>query len=128
MDNTPQPPESIPQPSANEVNTTPSSDDKIWIIFCHLSLILGIGFLLPLVVFLVKKDEYPAVAEQAREALNFHISVYLYLFISFLLCFILIGIPLLFIVGIGSAVLSIVATIKVSEGKPYRYPLTIRLV
>ncbi len=120
--------ENFPPPPPDEITTPASSDDKIWIIFCHLSLLLGIGFLLPLVVYLVKKDDSPTVAEQAREALNFHISIYLYLFISFLLCFILIGIPLLFLVGIGSAVLAIVAAIKVSEGKPYRYPLTLRLI
>lgn len=128
MDHTPRPSDSISPHPGDKISVTPSSDDKIWIIFCHLSLLLGIGFLLPLVVYLVKKDDSPAVAGQAREALNFHISVYLYLFVSFLLCFILIGIPLLFLVGTGSAVLAIVAAIKVSEGKSYRYPLTIRLV
>ncbi|MEO7933506.1 MAG: DUF4870 domain-containing protein [Chthoniobacterales bacterium] len=104
------------------------SDDKIWIILCHLSLIIGVGFILPLIVYFVKKQDSPLTAEHAREALNFHISVYLYAFVSFLLCFIFIGVPLLFILGIGSVICSIVACIKASDGQFYRYPLTLRFV
>lgn len=115
------------------METTPpvivkSSDDKIWIILCHLSLLIGIGFLLPLVVYLVKKQDAPSTAEHAKEALNFHISVYIYGFVSVLLCFIFIGIPLLFALMIGSIIFSIIAAIKASDGQFYRYPLTIRLI
>lgn len=104
------------------------SNDRIWIIFCHLSLLLGIGFILPLIVYLVKKQDSPVVAENAREALNFHISVYLYGIVAFVLCFVLIGFVLLPVVVIWGLVYSIIATLSASEGKFYRYPLTIRLV
>ncbi|MEO5913460.1 MAG: DUF4870 domain-containing protein [Luteolibacter sp.] len=67
-------------------------------------------------------------AEHAKEALNFHLSVYLYGIISFFLCFILIGIPMLIILGLASVVFAIVACIKASDGLFYRYPLTIRLI
>ncbi len=103
-------------------------DDKLWIILCHLSLLLGVGFLLPLVIYLVNKQESNLVARHAKEALNFHISVYIYGLISVPLCFVLIGFPLLFAVAIGSIVCSILAAIKASEGQFYKYPLTIRLV
>lgn len=105
-----------------------SSDDKIWIILCHLSLLLGFGFLLPLIVYFVKKQDAPLTAEHAKEALNFHITVYLYGFVALLLCLVLIGIILLPAVAIASVVLAIVACIKASEGGFYRYPMTIRLV
>jgi len=108
--------------------TTISSDDRIWIIFCHLSLVLGVGFLLPLIVYLVKRQDAPATAEHAREALNFHISIYLYAFVSVLLCTIFIGFLLLPIVIIGSFVCAIIASVKASRGEFYRYPLTLRLV
>lgn len=108
--------------------TPMSSDDKLWAILCHLSLLLGVGFLFPLVVYLVKRQDSPIAAEHAKEALNFHISVYLYGIASLLLCFVLIGFPLLIAVGIGSVVCAIIACIKASEGQLYRYPLTIRLV
>ena len=105
-----------------------NSDDKLWAILCHLSLLLGVGFLFPLVVYLVKRQDSPIAAEHAKEALNFHISVYIYGIASVLLCFVLIGIPLLIAVIVGSLVCAIIACIKASEGQLYRYPLTIRLV
>ena len=97
-------------------------------IFSHLSLLFGVGFLLPLIVYLVKKQDSPVAAEHAREALNFHISVYLYGIVSVLLFVVLIGIPLLIGIGIGALVCSILASVAASEGRLYRYPLTIRLV
>ena len=97
-------------------------------IFSHLSLLFGVGFLLPLIVYLVKKQDSPVAAEHAREALNFHISVYLYGIVAAVLCLFLIGIPILIGIGIGSLVCSILASVAASEGRLYRYPLTIRLV
>ena len=113
----------LPQPP-----TTSTSDDKLWIMLCHLSLIIGVGFILPLIVYFVKKQDSPLTADHAREALNFHISVYLYAFVSFLLCFVFIGILLLPVVAIGSVVCAIIACVKASNGEFYRYPLTLRLV
>ena len=105
-----------------------SSDDKLWIILCHLSLLLGVGFLLPLIVYFVKKQDSPITAEHAKEALNFHITIIIYGIISGILCLLLIGIPMLIILGVGSVVCAIIACVKASDGLFYRYPLTIRLV
>jgi uncharacterized Tic20 family protein len=107
---------------------TTTSDDKIWIILCHLSLLLGIGFIFPLIIYFVKKQDAPLTADHAKEALNFHISVYIYGFISFLLCFVFIGMLLLPIVALFSIIFAIIAVIKAVDGQFYRYPLTIRLV
>lgn len=108
--------------------TTGTSDDKLWAIFCHASLLLGVGFVLPLIVYCIKKQDSPVTAAHAKEALNFHISVFIYAIISWLLCFVLIGIPLLIAVSIGSLVFAIIACVKTSDGQLYRYPLTIRLI
>jgi len=108
--------------------TNPNSDDKIWIILCHLSLLLGIGFILPLIVYFVKKDDAPLTAAHAKEALNFHLSIYIYGLISFFLCFVIIGFVLLPIVAVMAIVCAIIACMKASEGGFYRYPLTIRLI
>jgi len=102
--------------------------DKIWSMLCHLSALLGVGFVLPLVVYLAMRHESEYVATNAREALNFHISVLLYSLCCIPLVFVLIGIPLLFVIAIGALVLAIIATIKASDGRCYRYPLTLRLV
>jgi uncharacterized Tic20 family protein len=111
-----------------DASLTLKGNDKIWSMFCHLSALLGVGFVLPLVVYLAMRHESEYVAANAREALNFHISVLIYSLCCIPLVFILIGIPMLIVLGLGSLVLAIIATIKASDGRCYRYPLTLRLV
>ena len=108
--------------------STPSGSDKIWSMLSHLSFFLGVGFLLPLVVYLAMRRESAYAAENAREALNFHISVILYALCCIPLTFILIGVPLLIAIGIATLVLAIIAAVKAANGECYRYPLTLRLV
>ena len=112
----------------NEVASVPNGTEKIWSMLSHLSALLGVGFVLPLVVYLAMRNESQYVAVNAREALNFHLSVLIYALCCVPLAFILIGIPLLIVLGLGSLVLAIIATIKASDGECYRYPLTLRLV
>jgi len=107
---------------------TPKGSDKIWSMLSHLSALLGVGFVLPLVVYLAMRKESEYVATNAREALNFHISLLIYSLCCLPLVFILIGIPLLIVLGLGGLVLAIIAAIKASNGLCYRYPLTLRLV
>ena len=107
---------------------TPSGNDRIWGVLSHLSSLLGVGFILPLVVYLAMRKESAYVAQNAREALNFHISVLIYAVCCIPLVFILIGIPLLIALGIASFILGIIAAVKASDGECYRYPLTLRLV
>ena len=106
----------------------PSGNDKIWSILSHLSGLLGVGFILPLVVYLAMRKESAYVAENAREALNFHISVLIYGICCIPLVFVVIGIPLLIVLAIGSLIFGIIAAVKASDGQCYRYPLTLRLV
>jgi uncharacterized Tic20 family protein len=106
----------------------PSGSDKLWCVLSHLSFFLGVGFLLPLVVYLVMRKESEYVAENAREALNFHISVIIYALCCIPLAFIVIGIPILVVIGICTLVFAILAAVKASDGGCYRYPLTLRLV
>jgi len=106
----------------------PKGNDKIWSMLSHLSALLGVGFVLPLVVYLAMRNESEYVAANAREALNFHISVLIYGLCCIPLVFILIGLPLLIVLGLGSLVLALIATFKATNGLCYRYPLTLRLV
>jgi hypothetical protein len=123
------PPPITPLPPATPPALSARGNDKIWSMFCHLSVFLGIGILLvPLVIYLAMKDESEYVAANAREALNFHISVMIYGVCCILLCLVFIGIPLLIILGLSMYILAIVATIKASDGGCYRYPLTLRLI
>jgi|ERR1022692_1810587 uncharacterized Tic20 family protein len=102
--------------------------DKIWSMLSHLSVFLGVGFIMPLVIYLAMKNESEYVALNAREALNFHISILIYCLCCAPLVFILIGIPLLIGIATASIVLAIIAAIEASDGGCYHYPLTLRLV
>lgn len=105
-----------------------SGTERIWIVLSHLSWLIGVPFLLPLVVYLVMRHESPVVAANAREALNFHLSLSIYTLCCVPLALILIGVPLLIVVGFGGLILSIVAAVKGSDGIIYRYPACLRLI
>ena len=111
-----------------EIPGTYTQGDKALAILCHVSLFLGVGFLLPLIILLVKKDESPWLGAQAREVLNFHISLVIYGIVCAILFLVLIGVPLLFALGLFAAICSIIGAIRASEGVLYHYPLTFRLV
>ena len=108
-----------------------SSNDRLWSVLCHLSYFFGfalISFLFPMTVYLVMRTDSPYVTHHAREALNFHLSLLLYIVCCVPLCFIVVGIPLLAAVAITGIVCSIVAAVKASKGTYYQYPITIRFV
>lgn len=109
------------------VETSPTKDECNLAMLAHL---LGIfsGFVGPLVIWLIKRDESAYIADQSREALNFQITVAIALFASIVLKIVLIGIVLVPIVFIVNFVLSIIAAVDASKGKAYRYPFALRLV
>jgi hypothetical protein len=115
-------------PSSPVAVAPANSSDKALIILSHLSAIIGVGLILPFIVWLVKKNESDLVSAHAVEALNFHLSLLIYVICAIPLCAVLIGIPVLIALGIGSVVLAIIAAVKASDGGFYRYPLTIRMV
>lgn len=102
-------------------------EEKMWAIAAHLGPLL-LGFVAPLVVWLVFKDRSAYVNRQAKEALNFQISVLIYLMVSFVLMIVLIGFLLMFAVGIAALVFMVIAAVKTANFEDYRYPLTIRFV
>lgn len=110
-----------------ESDYQPTSDEKTMAILSHI-LTLVCGFLAPLIIYLIKKDESPYVRKHAVESLNFQISVVIYGIGAAILVFLIIGIFLLIALGILAVILAIIATVKASEGKFYQYPFTIRLI
>lgn len=112
--------------------------------FAHLSALAGglltsaIGgwgfFLGPLVIWLMKKDTMPFVADQAKESLNFNITVSAIFLILLILSFVTLGIgliitlPIMLIVGIAALVFIIIAAMKANEGIAYRYPFAVRII
>ena len=107
---------------------------RLWSVFCHASALLGVflhfpGHVLgPLIVWLAKRDESPELDAHGKEAVNFQLSMLLYTVISGVFCLVLIGFVFLAILWVLNAVFVIIASIKASDGKFYRYPMTIRFI
>ncbi|MFC5050002.1 DUF4870 domain-containing protein [Rubritalea spongiae] len=121
----------IPQP---EVPQTLTTEQKNWAMFAHLSTFLGwIGIPLaniiaPLIIWQVKKDTMPFTSDQAKEALNFQITLSIAALICAALTLIFIGIIGLVALYIIQILFTIIAAIKANDGVAYRYPMTIRLI
>jgi uncharacterized Tic20 family protein len=111
----------------------PDQNARNWGMLAHLLTLLGyvIGFghfIPPLVIYLTKKDEHEFIADQARESLNFQISIFILTLLCLPLVCILIGIPLLIALFFYHLIATIVASVRASEGKRFRYPITFRLI
>ncbi len=106
-----------------------SQDDKTMAMIGHISGIVA-GFIGPLVIWLINKDkaEKGWLNEQAKEALNFQITVLLAWIVAVMLSFLLIGFLLYPVILIGNIILCILAGLKANEGVDYRYPFALRLV
>jgi len=111
-----------------------ASDVRIWNVLCHATALAGFfvpwaGHILgPLIIWLAKRGDSPEIDSHGKESLNFQISMLIYNVIAGILCLVLIGFVILGILHILNLVLVIVASIQASDGKFYRYPLTIRLI
>ena len=122
-----------------------SSDERNWAMAAHLCgllwllggpglIFLPFGCLVlftilgPLIIWRTKGQTMPFVAEQAKESLNFQITVFLLGLVFALLALVLVGFVLLWLLGVANLVLVIIAAIQTSSGKPYRYPFCLRLV
>lgn len=121
-------------PNAPQTPNSPATltaEDKQWGMLAHLSALSG--FLIPfgniggpLLVWLLKKDGSKFVDDQGKESLNFQISMTIYAIAAGLSVLLFIGFLLLPLVLLMWLILTIVASVRASNGEPYRYPATIR--
>lgn len=112
---------------------TPTSDQatRQWATFIHLSLLAGFlvpgaGFILPIVLWQVKKDELPGIDAHGKVVANWLVSALIYGIVSSLLMFVLIGFPLLGLLALLAVVFPIIGAIRANEGVLWPYPLSIR--
>jgi hypothetical protein len=135
----PQGPPSVPPViEPGQTDREMSRDARMWAMICHLAgfafllpVVPGIGSVIgPLIAWLIKKDQYPFVDEQGKEAVNFQITMLIYGIVAALSMLICIGVVLLPAVAIVDIVLIIIAAIKANDGYHYRYPypLIIRFI
>ncbi len=121
-----------PSPPSKEID----KDARMWAMFCHLGglamfipILPVIGNVIaPLIIWQIKKDDYPFVDEQGKEAVNFQISMLIYGLVSAILIVACIGAVLLPAVVIVDVVFLLIAAVKANDGHHYRYPLTIRFI
>ena len=129
-----QPPQHQTPPGSNE------SQARTWNMLCHLSALAGFiipfgNILGPLIVWQIKKNEFPSVNVHGKAALNFQITVVIAVFVgafaATILSFIHIGFllfPLVFLIGLAGLILAIIAGIKANNGEDYKYPFSFDLV
>lgn len=111
------------------------AEERTWGMLAHIAAFAGLvvpfgSVIAPLVIYLVRKDTHPFVADQARESLNFQITS---LIIGVALGIVGIvtlgfGFVLLPVAGIAWLVFVIIAAVAANDGKRYRYPVCFRLV
>jgi uncharacterized Tic20 family protein len=102
-------------------------------LFLHLSqlanvILFPIGIIIPIVIWQTQKDKIPALDAHGKMVANFMISMTIYLFVTFILMFVLIGLLLLPIVGLIGIIFPIIGGIKANNGELWEYPLTIKFL
>jgi len=120
-------PPAVPDETPSRPEDVPS-DSRGWAVAAHLLPFISLAIIGPLFVWLIKRDEDEYVEDQAREALNFQLSLLIYGIVSAILIIVIIGILLLVAVAIFGLVWSIIAAVNAANGVRYRYPLTMRMV
>ncbi|MGW7686214.1 DUF4870 domain-containing protein [Kribbella sp. NPDC054772] len=115
-----------------------ASEERTWAMVAHVGVFvaawIAMGFLCPLIIWLVLRGRSEFVRRHAVESLNFQISLLIYTAIAVVLIVITLGlgvlivVPLIVIGAVAAVVFIILATVAASHGSEYRYPLTLRLV
>jgi uncharacterized protein len=130
MSQVPPPPGQVPPPPGQS-QLTPDQE-RLWGMLAHLlsfvAAYLFLGFVAPLIVLLIFGQRSPFVRANAVESLNFNLTWLLYGIVGVILAFLLIGIPILIVLGIAYLVLVVIASVRANNGEVYRYPATIRFI
>ena len=135
------PPIQIPPPAQpTPASGSPGSQARTWNMLCHLSALSGFvipfgNILGPLLVWQIKKNEFPSVNVHGKAALNFQITVTIAAFAgviaALVLSFFCIGhllFPLVMLIGLAGLIFAIIAGIKANNGEDYKYPYSFELV
>lgn len=107
----------------------PTQEEKIWGAVSHISYLAGLPVIVPLIIFLWKREQSAFVASQAKQAVGLHIATIIACAIALGFSFATFGlglalaVPSLMVLSVIAFILSVVAVIKVSQGESYHYPL-----
>jgi len=116
-----------------EENKVLSETERNWAMLCHLSAFAGFffpfgGIIGPLICWLSRKEESYWVNLNGKNALNFQLSVMLYIVLAVPLIFIIIGIPIIIMLVTLKIICIIIASVKAAKGELFRYPLSIPFI
>lgn len=108
-------------------------EERNWAMLCHLSALAGFvipfgNIVGPLIFWAMKKDYSPLVDREGKKALNFQISMSIYILISVFLVFLFVGILFLFVLGLVNLILIVYATVKTINEEDFQYPLSIQFL
>jgi len=134
------PPVNPPPTSPAPPPSSPESQARMWNMLCHLSALAGFvipfgNILGPLIVWQIKKNEFPSVEVHGKAALNFQITVAIAalagIVVAVVLSFFCVGyflFPLVMLIGLAGLVFAVIAGIKANNGEDYKYPWSLELV
>lgn len=103
------------------------ADEKLWATLIHAGGIV-LGFVAPLVGYLVLKDRSAFVRDNAKGALNFQILIAIAYVAGIILSVVVVGLLVVIAAGIVSLVFSIMGAIAANRGEVYKYPLTVNFI
>jgi uncharacterized Tic20 family protein len=121
-------PPTFSQQMGQSVNSLTSDVTNLTLLMHLGQLIPGPGWLVPLILWLIKKDESPEVDAHGKVILNWILSSIVYGFACFLLCFVVVGVFLAPILGILMVVFPIIGGLKAKDGELWPYPLSIQFL
>jgi uncharacterized Tic20 family protein len=121
--------------SKNQINPINPDEQQArqWAMFLHLSQLAGyiiplVGLIAPIIIWQTKKEEYPILDEHGKAVVNWIISELIYGAICSVLLFVVIGFPMLMILGILAVVFPIIGGLKANNGELWHYPMTINII
>jgi len=107
--------------------------ENSYIALMHISqlagyILFGLGFIAPIVLWVMNKEANAQVNAVGKHIINFMISMLIYYAVAGVLCCLLIGIPILIALGVMHIVFIIIAALKANNGETWKYPLTIEFL
>ncbi|GHT07443.1 hypothetical protein FACS189426_00840 [Bacteroidia bacterium] len=108
-------------------------EENSYLALMHISqlagyILVGLGFLIPVILWLINKDYSEKIDATGKGIINFMLSWLIYAAVAGVLCLLLIGIPILIILGALQVAFVIIAAIKANNGEVWEYPFTIRIL
>ncbi|TRX51613.1 DUF4870 domain-containing protein [Fulvivirga sp. M361] len=108
-------------------------NEKQWALIAHLGSLAGYiipfgNIIVPLVVYVSKKDESEFVREHARESLNFQITFTILMVFAVITIILMVGILFLIILPIINLIFVVLAAMAIEKGDFYKYPLAVKFI